>query len=94
MMKRPKKPKQPKPPQQAILLRKVEAAQRLGCSVWSIDRWIREGLFPKPIYLMPGSPARWLARDIDAWVDKRKLTRRPRPEVRGVVKQFADLANG
>ena len=78
-------------PQASVLLRKIEVAQRLGCSTWSVDRWVRIGLFPKPIFLTPNAPARWKVSDIDAWVDKRKVSRHPRRKVRGVLRQFAEV---
>ncbi len=72
-----------------VLLRKAEVARRLGVTVWTIDRWAKSGLFPKPIYLMPGSPARWRFRDIEAFIDKRKMARRVKPSPRGMLKQGA-----
>lgn len=71
--------------EQPTLLRKVQVAQRLGVSTWSIDRWIRNGTFPKPIYLAPGTPARWRVRDVEAFIDKKKVSRRPRPKLRGFM---------
>jgi len=74
------------------LLRKAEVAEKLGTSTWTIDRWVRAGAFPGPIYLMPGSPAQWRLRDIDAFIEKRKLARRMRRKPRGAVAQVCALA--
>lgn len=71
------------------VLRKIVVAQRLGVSVWTLDRWVKSGQFPKPIYLTPGSPAVWRVRDIEAFLEKRKASRRIRPASRGQLKQNA-----
>jgi predicted DNA-binding transcriptional regulator AlpA len=73
------------PDDSITLLRKGDIARRLGVTIWTLDRWVRANQFPKPIYLQPGSPARWRARDIEAFIEKRRVTRRPRPKLRGAA---------
>jgi predicted DNA-binding transcriptional regulator AlpA len=65
------------------LLRKAQVARRLGVSVWTIDRLCKTGKFPKPIYLIPGSPDRWRVQGVDAFVEKQRSARRVKPKSRG-----------
>ena len=69
------------------MLRKIEVARRLRISVYSLDRWVKDHKFPPPIYLQPGSPATWRARDVEAFIEKRRVARRVQPKVRGMLKQ-------
>jgi prophage regulatory protein len=69
------------------LIRKAALAQQLGCSTWTIDRWVQAGQFPRPIYATDNSPAQWRMRDIEAWLVKRSLKRRKRYGFRGTQKQ-------
>jgi predicted DNA-binding transcriptional regulator AlpA len=66
-----------------------ELAQQLGYSLCTIHRWVAAGKFPKPIYLMDGSPARWRVSAIAAYLNKRRLARRVKPKPRGMLKQVA-----
>jgi predicted DNA-binding transcriptional regulator AlpA len=68
------------------LLRKIEVANVLGVSVWTIPRWIKRGIFPRPIYVTRDSPARWRRRDVEAFIEKRRTARR-KPLKRGHLKQ-------
>lgn len=70
------------------LLRKTALAAKLGCSIYTIDTWVRQGTFPKPIYTSPGAPARWRMRDIEAWLQKRSVARRKIHERRMNLKQY------
>ena len=70
------------------LLSRGEICKRLGISVWTLNRWIARRAFPQPVYLQPGSPARWRVRDIEAYIDRRQRARRVKPEPRGMLKQF------
>jgi predicted DNA-binding transcriptional regulator AlpA len=67
------------------LIRKVELAKQLGCSIYTIDRWTRKGSFPQPIYTSPGAPARWRVTTIEAWLAKRSVARRKSSGWRGRV---------
>jgi excisionase family DNA binding protein len=70
------------------LLSKGQVAARLGIAKYTVDRWVRAGQFPKPVFLQVGSHAKWRARDIDAFVEKRSRSRRPRPTLRGALRKF------
>jgi predicted DNA-binding transcriptional regulator AlpA len=69
------------------LVRKAELARQLGCSTWTLDRWCKQGKFPRPIYVTDNSPATWRVRDIELWLQQRQVKRRKRPTVRGRLKQ-------
>lgn len=69
------------------LLRKTEVAKLLGVSTFTLTHWLDIGQFPKPIFLQSGSPARWRLSDINAFMEKRRISRRPRPPLRGALKQ-------
>jgi predicted DNA-binding transcriptional regulator AlpA len=58
------------------LIRKRALAEELGCSFWTIDRWVASGQFPKPIFPTDSSPAMWRIRDVEAWLAKRSTARR------------------
>jgi predicted DNA-binding transcriptional regulator AlpA len=79
---RPKAAKQIAP----TLLRKSEVARHLNVSFWTIDRWVRNGQFLRPIRLTPNSPDCWRIRDIEAFIDKRKSARKVRRKPRGRLK--------
>jgi predicted DNA-binding transcriptional regulator AlpA len=72
-----------------LVLRKSVVAQRLGTTIWTLDRWVKAGKFPPPLFMQDGTPAVWRLRDIEAFLDKRRRSRRVRPEPRGSLKQFA-----
>ena len=69
------------------LARKAQVARVLKVGTWTIDRWIKNGQFPRPLYLTPGSPARWRLTDIDAWLETRKRARGRKPILRGIIRQ-------
>ena len=58
------------------LLRKVAVASMLGVSTWSIDRWVKAGTFPKPLFISDFAPARWRLRDVELWLEKQRVRRR------------------
>jgi predicted DNA-binding transcriptional regulator AlpA len=58
-----------------LLWRKVEVAAALSVTIWTIDKWCREGTFPKPVFASPRSPAMWRVRDVEAWVEQRARKR-------------------
>jgi predicted DNA-binding transcriptional regulator AlpA len=72
------------------LIRKAPLARELGVSTYTIERWVKQGLFPKPIHVMDGSPATWRLRDVEAWLEKRRGRRRQPPPRRGNLKQYHD----
>lgn len=60
------------------LMRKAEVAQALGISIWTVERWLKAGQFPKPIFVSDGAPARWRTRDVELWIEQKRRTRRRR----------------
>jgi predicted DNA-binding transcriptional regulator AlpA len=75
------------PAKQIALVSKIEVASALGVSIWTLDRWRKQGKFPKPIRLTDRSPLMWRVRDIDAWLIKRQLARIKPVPYRGSVKR-------
>jgi predicted DNA-binding transcriptional regulator AlpA len=69
-----------------LLVRKAELAKQLGYSTYTIDRWVRQGKFPRPIFITDGSPAQWQPSTIAAWLAKRAAARRKNPGWRGRAK--------
>lgn len=65
----------------------AEVCETLGVSPWTLNRWIKGGQFPSPIYLTPTSPAKFRVRDIAAFLDKRRRGRRVKQAPRGMIKQ-------
>jgi predicted DNA-binding transcriptional regulator AlpA len=75
-------------PHDAItLVRKVEIARALGVAPVTIDRWVSANRFPRPVYTSDLAPARWLLRDIKAWIAKRQNARRPKPPRQGTLRR-------
>lgn len=68
------------------LVRKSEVLELLGISGWTLDQWLREGRFPRPLYTSDGAPARWRLAEIERWLDTRQGKRR-RPIRRGRLKR-------
>ena len=52
------------------LLRKREAAERLGVCVRTLERWERLGKFPARVKLGPNTTG-WTEEDIDEWLRSR-----------------------
>jgi len=52
------------------IFRKRELSERLQISGITIWRWVRAGLFPKPIKLGPNTIG-WRECDIDEWLSAR-----------------------
>lgn len=78
--------------QTKLVVRKTEVARLLGVSSWTLNRWVKTNQFPRPIYLTPGSPAVWRIRDVEAFLEKRRVARRAKPSMRGHLKQTAGAA--
>jgi len=57
------------------LIWQPELCKALGRSRYAIERWIREGRFPKPIKIHDQGCA-WRVRDIEVWLDQRERARR------------------
>jgi prophage regulatory protein len=58
-------------------VRYQEAAKLLGVSRFTLWRWSREGLFPKPIKLGPNTSG-FLLKDIQSFMTSRKTLSRRR----------------
>lgn len=70
------------------VLRRAEVCEALNVSTWTLDRWIRQGSFPPPMYLTPDSNvAVWRTTVIEAFLEKRRRARRVKPEPRGMFKR-------
>jgi predicted DNA-binding transcriptional regulator AlpA len=78
----------PKPnPDDIELLRLERVCQALGYSPHTVKRLIREGRFLRGFRLTDRGPLVWLAKDLAAWIDKRKRSRSAPIEHRGIVKR-------
>lgn len=55
------------------LLKDREVAKRLGCGRSTLWRWVREGLFYKPLRIGGGS--RWRESDVKAYFEHREAER-------------------
>lgn len=59
------------------LLRKKAVAARLDVSTRTVDRWIKDGKFPKPNVVLPstgergGDIERWTIVAVEAWIAER-----------------------
>jgi len=75
----------------ALLNRRASAAY-LGVSVWTVDRLVRAGHL-KPLQLTRGGKLMFRVRDLNAFVEKRAATRKPRQPLRGALRQRQEAAN-
>ena len=82
------------PPTEKLLWKKSEAAYQLGVTTWTIDRWLREGSFPKPVYLRKGGQPKWRMEDLRAFIEKRRRSRAPKSEPRGAASRTAHAGGG
>jgi predicted DNA-binding transcriptional regulator AlpA len=53
------------------VLKKKEVAEILGRSHNTIERWVRNGIFPQPIRFTPCSVG-WLERDVINWINDKR----------------------
>jgi predicted DNA-binding transcriptional regulator AlpA len=65
----------------------AEVCEALGVCKWTLERWIKRGLFPAPIHLTPTSPRMFRVRDIAHHLDKRRRSRRVKQSPRGAIRQ-------
>jgi len=71
------------------VLRRSQVCKALAISTWTLERWLRAGEFPSPIYLTPTSNVSvWRLRDIDNFLTKRRRARRVKPKPRGMMKHL------
>lgn len=70
------------------VLRKREVCEALKVSSWTLDRWIRQGLFQPPTFLTPTSNVGiWTLRYVEDFLAKRRRARRVKPKPRGMMKR-------
>lgn len=57
------------------MLKKTEVCRWLGVAPNTIEMWVRDGQFPKPLVMgdptRPGSAVRWRKWEVEQWVDGR-----------------------
>jgi predicted DNA-binding transcriptional regulator AlpA len=53
------------------LIRKKPLTERLKVSGWTLNRWIKTGNFPSPIWLSETVPA-WRVSDVGGWLRARE----------------------
>jgi hypothetical protein len=58
-------------------VRLPELARLLCTSPFSVERWVRQGRFPKPFSLVPGGPRLWAVGEVLGLFEKRKRSRKP-----------------
>jgi prophage regulatory protein len=61
------------------ILRPPTVRARLGVSTTTLYRWVRQGLFPRPLKLGPRLTG-WPEATFDAWVASRDVSHGGRPE--------------
>ena len=67
-------------------------ARELDTTPWTIRRWVKRGLFPKPIYIN-NHTARWPVRVVEAFLLKRS-TKRHQPVHQGAIRKQMEAAEG
>jgi predicted DNA-binding transcriptional regulator AlpA len=75
------------PPHAATIavLRKSQVCAALAVSTWTLDRWIRQGLFPPPLFLTPSSNVGvWKLGVVADFLEKRRRARRVKPKPKGM----------
>lgn len=61
----------------SILVSQKEVLKLIGVrSRETLDRWIRQGLFPPPVRV-GGGRLRWVLAEVEAWIEVKKLERSP-----------------
>jgi predicted DNA-binding transcriptional regulator AlpA len=71
------------------LLSLKQVCDAIGFSSWTVEGWVREGKFPRPLVAGPGSPRRWKFIDIESWIAKRARARVPKASPRGKLRRGA-----
>lgn len=69
------------------LLDRQQLAKALGYSPWTIDDWVRKGLFPKPMKLGPGRTQKWRLVDVKIWIKRELRKPRDKAKLKGAVRK-------
>jgi predicted DNA-binding transcriptional regulator AlpA len=75
------------PPHAATVatLRKAQVCAALNVSPWTLDRWLRAGKFPPPLYLtVDSNVGLWKLSTIESFLEQRRRARRKPPKRRGM----------
>jgi hypothetical protein len=83
----PPKPTEPNNERPRGWTDKHGAAAYTGYSEWQFLELAKAGVFEPPTYLTPGSKGMWSYRGLDASYEKAKRSRKPRRQLRGIVRQ-------
>jgi hypothetical protein len=67
------------------LLNRRNAAAYLDISPYTLDRLVKAGKLTPIALTGPNGPLMFRVRDLNALIDKRAASRRPKPELRGNV---------
>jgi len=71
------------------LISQPELCDALGVSRYTLERWTRQGRFPKPIKLTEKTVT-WKVSDIEAWLAQRSRSRK-RAKKRGALMEGNEL---
>ena len=71
------------------LISQPELSEALGKSRYTIERWVRSGMFPAPIRISEKSFA-WRLADVEAWIAKCARSRK-KAKRRGALMQGSEL---
>lgn len=64
------------------LLTRHQVCKSLGIGLWTLNRWVKSGQFPKPVRLTD-STHRWELVDVEIWLRRQKRQQRPAARLRG-----------
>ena len=67
----------------------AELCEMIGCSQWSLNQWRKNLGFPKPVFIVDGSPRRTPLGRVKRWLDSRERRRR-RVVPRGKLRRGAE----
>ena len=54
-----------------FMISKSRVAKVLKISTITLDRWIKAGKFPQPLYI--GTMPRWVVRHVNNWLNEQKV---------------------
>ncbi len=71
----------------------ADAAHYVGYSRDQFRRLVKQGIFPRGIFLTANAKAIWSLRRLDEAIEKAARSRKPRRQPRGIIRQH-EAANG